>query len=140
MAPDDSQPDDDARLRALDREACMRLVGERGVGRYVFRGDRGPVALPVNYAVVDGDLLFRTSPESGMAARVPDAPVSFEVDRWNESARSGWSVLITGRIQRVSEGSVPDSWSDGPVPWPVGDHSVLLRLIPFQVTGRVLAA
>jgi uncharacterized protein len=125
-------------LRSLETDACMRLVGERGIGRFVFRSERGPVAFPVNYAVADGDLFFRTSPESGLAAEVPDAPVSFEVDHWNESTRSGWSVLITGRVQRVGEDAEPELWSDGPTPWPAGDHSVLLHLIPLQVSGRAL--
>jgi uncharacterized protein len=128
-----------APLRDLEPGACMRLVGQRGVGRYVFRSERGPVALPVNYAVVDGDFLFRTSPESGFVAGVPDAPVSFEVDRWDEGTRSGWSVLVTGRIQQVPEGCDFDRSSEGPTPWPAGDHSVLLRLIPRQITGRFLA-
>lgn len=128
------------RLRDLAADACMRLVGERGVGRFVFRARRGPVALPVNYSVVGGNLWFRTGAGSELAADVPDAPVSFEVDRWDESLRSGWSVLITGRVQRVPEADGPQDWSEGPAPWPAGDHSVLLRLIPLQVTGRLLAA
>jgi hypothetical protein len=97
------------------------------------------VALPVNYTVIDGDVVFRTATDNAIDQNSSDAPVSFEVDHIDEVSGEGWSVLLTGRLHRFDE--TPDPGGDNdPVPWAGGDRPVLLRLTPRERSGRRISA
>lgn len=123
-------------LEALSRDESERLIASGGVGRVALVEDRGPVAFPVNFAVVDGDIVFRTA--EGSAEAVGDGnSLGFEVDQLDEAMREGWSVLVTGRVRRVRD---PEELARvralGVSPWAGGDRSAYLRLTPEEVTGR----
>lgn len=62
----------------------------------VVNVDGVPVALPVNFALLDDDIVFRSSPGTKLSAAVEGAVVGFEVDRIDPVFESGWSVLIQG--------------------------------------------
>ena len=47
---------------------CRDLLVPGGVGRFLFVADRGPVAVPVNYRMLGGDIVFRTSESGSVAA------------------------------------------------------------------------
>jgi Pyridoxamine 5'-phosphate oxidase len=102
LPPGEGRPSPHPRLEALSEEECARLLAAGGVGRFVFTTDRGPEAVPVNYRIMDGDVVFRVAADSSLAAVSDVAPVSFEVDRVDEAMSAGWSVLVTGRVRRVS--------------------------------------
>ena len=82
-------------LKELTAKECADLVAPGGIGRVVFWSSRGPVALPVNYRVLDGDIIFRTSEDSILSAHDHDVEVSFEVDQIDDALTEGWSVLMT---------------------------------------------
>ena len=67
---------------------------------------RLPAIIPVNYRVIDGAVVFWTSPGSKMSAAAEGAVVAFEVDDYQLADRSGWSVLVVGRAE-VADRSVP---------------------------------
>jgi nitroimidazol reductase NimA-like FMN-containing flavoprotein (pyridoxamine 5'-phosphate oxidase superfamily) len=50
----------DEGLELLSEEECVDLLRTGGVGRVGVTIAGLPVILPVNYACVDGDVLFRT--------------------------------------------------------------------------------
>ena len=79
----------------LTAKECADLVAPGGIGRVVFWSSRGPVALPVNYRVLDGDIIFRTSEDSILSAHDHDVEVSFEVDQIDDALTEGRSVLMT---------------------------------------------
>ena len=79
---------------------------------------------------VDGDsVLFRVAPYSGLARHLPDALVAFEVDDLDDFTRTGWSVVLRGRIQTVESDDLPAPEAR-PTPWPEGQRSLHLRLTP----------
>ena len=82
-------------LDVLSREECELHLAGGGVGRFVFLAPQGPVALPVNFRYLDGDVLFRTRPKGALAAAA-GTTVSVEVDRIDDAMSEGWSVLVTG--------------------------------------------
>lgn len=124
-------------LMELDEAECWELLGTREVGRIAYVDDRGPVAVPVTF-VADGEsVLIRVSPYSGLARHLPDALAAFEVDELNDFTRSGWSVVLRGRIQTVESDDLPAPEAR-PTPWPEGQRSLHLRLTPDSVTGRRL--
>jgi hypothetical protein len=66
--------------------------------------------------------------------------VSFEVDRVDEAMSEGWSVLVTGRVRRVSPDELRQIEKLAVEPWAGGQRSVYLRLETHEVTGRRIQA
>ena len=123
-------------LENMNERECRRLLAPGGVGRFVFTTRRGPVAVPVNYRMVEGDVVFRTAEDTSLTTVSDAEPVSFEVDRVDEAMSEGWSVLVTGRVRRVSADEFRQLEKLGVEPWAGGQRSVYLRLEPREVTGR----
>jgi transcriptional regulator with XRE-family HTH domain len=124
-------------LQPMPEAECRRLLGRGGIGRIVFAEARGPVALPVNYRLVDGDIVFRTEADSPIMATVGAGAVGFEVDRIDDAMTAGWSILATGGVRRVDDAAErAELAARGPQPWAEGDRDVYLRLSPELVSGR----
>lgn len=122
---------------SLSPADCERLVGDRGIGRFVFDSERGPVALPVNYLMVDGDVVFRTASDTSIDRVDPESAVGFEVDAIDDAMGNGWSVLFTGNVQRVeAPADIRRLEALGLDPWAGGQRDVLLRLVPVERSGR----
>jgi uncharacterized protein len=128
------------RLIELGSDECWRLLGGEPVGRVVYADDHGPLAVPVNFAVEDGTLLFRTSPASALARHLRETPAcAFEVDRIDTRLRSGWSVLARGSAALVRHPAA-GSDAEASTPWPGGSRHLLIRITPSELTGRRLLA
>lgn len=89
---------DDAGLSVLLPRECLQLLEAHlpKVGRLGIVHDGRPDVLPVNYAVIDGEVVFRTGLGEKLAAAIHNAPVAFEVDAIDESWQEGWSVVVHG--------------------------------------------
>ena len=123
-------------LEVLSEEECAQLLAAGGVGRFVFTTDRGPIAVPVNYRVMDGDVVFRVDADTILATVSDSDRVSFEVDRVDEAMSTGWSVLVTGRVRRVSPDEFRRLEDLGIEPWAGGHRSVFLRIEQRHLSGR----
>jgi transcriptional regulator with XRE-family HTH domain len=135
--PGQADPSRQPVLTALDLESCRALIRPGGVGRIVFSEPRGPVALPVNFRVVDGDVVFRTAPLPELTSSLPLEHVSFEVDHIDEALTEGWSVLISGHGQVIVDPSeLQRAQAAGVTPWAGGERDVYIRIVPREVTGR----
>ena len=80
------------RLSELTRDECMSLLATAVVGRVGLSVDALPVVLPVNFAVSDQDIVFRTVEGTKFHAAAAGAVVAFEADAYEPSGRSGWSA------------------------------------------------
>lgn len=89
------------RLEALSIDDCLALLPTRLVGRAAVVRDGVPVVLPVNYAFVDGAVVFRTGTGALLDAAAAGAHIAFQVDDIDEHTHRGLSVLVTGRAQEV---------------------------------------
>jgi len=116
---------------------CYRLIAPGGVGRIAFGTGSGPVVLPVNYAVVTGTVVVRTS-EGTMIDGHANDQVAFEVDHLDEALSQGWSVLVRGPAHRVMHpAELRHLQQDATIwPWPGGERDVYVRIVPDKVTGR----
>jgi nitroimidazol reductase NimA-like FMN-containing flavoprotein (pyridoxamine 5'-phosphate oxidase superfamily) len=96
-----------------------------------------PAVLPVNFAVVAGTIVVRTSEGTAIAGHA-DAQVAFEIDHLDEALSQGWSVLARGRAHHVTHpAELQIVRHDAAIwPWPGGDRDVYVRLIPDIITGR----
>jgi len=133
----DSVPGGTPILSVLDGETCLRHLGDTGIGRLVFDGDQGPVALPVNYRKVGADFVFRTGDGSILAAVRAGGPTSLEVDHLDDVLGEGWSVLLTGRCVEITDPEEIERIDAlGIHPWAGGDRHHAVRFAPEEMTGR----
>ena len=124
-------------LDTLDRDECRELIRRGGVGRVVFTEPRGPVALPVNFRILDDDVVFRTMSDSPLVAPVRQERISFEVDHLDEALTEGWSVLISGSAHVVDDpDELAQAESLGVAPWAGGPRDTYIRIVTGEVTGR----
>lgn len=94
----------DRTIEELSPSECVALLAGIPVGRIVFLDGEQPVALPFNYAVHDGSVVFKTVAGSRVdAVREAGEPVSFEVDEYDTTRFVAWSVLVKGHLELVSE-------------------------------------
>jgi nitroimidazol reductase NimA-like FMN-containing flavoprotein (pyridoxamine 5'-phosphate oxidase superfamily) len=125
-------------LDVLSREECEAHLAGGGVGHFVFVAPQGPIALPVNFRFLDGDVVFHTRAEGGLAAAA-GSTVSFEVDHIDEAMSEGWSVLITGRAQLVDDPAQLDRLAElGIEPWPGGHREAVIRVGAETISGRAI--
>jgi len=124
-------------IEQLAPDECAALVAPGGIGRFIFVDDRGPIAWPVNFRILDGDVVFRTESGSRVLDRLATADTSFEVDRLDEALTEGWSVLMTGQSRLITDPAERTlAGALGVRPWAGGPHDAYVRLSPRTVTGR----
>ena len=132
------------RMLELSREECLELLASNHFGRLAVRlGDDLPVIRPVNYRFDDRSqsVVFRTAGDSKFHALLRSAKAAFEIDGVDESSRTGWSVIIRGvtdevtnaaEVQRLDRLGL-DPWAPGPKrhwmcirAWTVGGRRIVL--------------
>jgi nitroimidazol reductase NimA-like FMN-containing flavoprotein (pyridoxamine 5'-phosphate oxidase superfamily) len=87
----------------MSDDECRALLATAQIGRVVLSIDALPAALPVNYRLIDDAIVFRTAPGTKLTAALRHTVVGFEVDEIDRATRSGWSVLVVGTSDVVSE-------------------------------------
>ena len=127
------------KLRALSPGECLDLLEPGGVGRVGVMSAEGIVMLPVNYAVAAKSVVFRTAPDTLLAAQA-HGPASFQCDCLDEANREGWSVLVQGHAHVVGDEREVLSLErrTGLEPWASGARDVWVRITPVRITGRRL--
>jgi uncharacterized protein len=129
------QPAD--RLELLDRQECFELLADVEVGRLGFVVDGQPRIEPVNYRLVDGDVVFMSRPGAKLDAAVHGQRVAFEIDAVEEWARAGWSVLAVGVASVVSDPvQLADLAAQGAEAWAPTSELSVVRIAVADVTGR----
>jgi transcriptional regulator with XRE-family HTH domain len=125
-------------LKNLTPDECRQLVAPGGVGRFLFvEAGRGPVAVPVNFRMDGGDVVFRTGGESSVMEGAGEQQVSFDVDHLDDALGEGWSVLLSGSSAIITDPAELDqARALGIQPWAGGDRPVYVRITVRQVTGR----
>jgi nitroimidazol reductase NimA-like FMN-containing flavoprotein (pyridoxamine 5'-phosphate oxidase superfamily) len=129
----------------LAEEQCLALIAPGGIGRIAYSSRFGPAVLPVNYALQDGAIVFRTAENgpvdedlrTGIAGA--DYRVAFEIDNIDLAAREGWSVLIHGPAHRVTGEGEDAVRASGVEPWAPGDRELFVQIVPSRITGRRLS-
>ncbi|APY85435.1 pyridoxamine 5'-phosphate oxidase family protein [Streptomyces alfalfae] len=127
-------------FRALDRQECLRLLAKAPVGRVVYTRQALPAVLPVNFSLdTDASVLLCTSPGSDLVAAIDDVVVAFEADEFDAVARSGWSVVVTGRATVVTDPAEHERLArTGPRSWMPLHDAAFVRIESEMVTGREL--
>lgn len=93
---------DPKRLRELPRSLSLRLLGSVPMGRIVFTMNALPAIRPINHVVVDGDVVMRCHGGAALLHAIGQV-VAFEADQIDPETRTGWSVIVTGKAERVDD-------------------------------------
>ena len=125
-------------LEILSRDECMRLLASSRVGRIGLTSSALPVVLPVNFTVWRDAIVVRTTAGTKLDAAARSAVVAFEADETDRVERGGWSVVVTGVAEKVTD---PDDIAElraadaGTAPWSAeGDH--FIRISTEIISGR----
>ena len=130
----------DEGLEALTEEQCRELLAAGLVGRVGVTIHGLPVIMPVNYALVDGDIVFRTSDGTKLQAATEHAVIAFQVDTHDAASHSGWSVQAIGRSSIVMDEQEQAALDQFEItPWAGGERNKYIRLRPELTTGRRIA-
>jgi nitroimidazol reductase NimA-like FMN-containing flavoprotein (pyridoxamine 5'-phosphate oxidase superfamily) len=132
--PPGQGPDPARELVKMTDEECHAHLRLHLVGRVAALDTPDPFVLPVNYVMLDRDVVLRTGVDSPLATIT--GPVLFEVDEIIEEARIGWSVLVRGTAEHLDHSS--PSAEDATSPWPKIREEVSIRIRTRRVTGRRL--
>jgi hypothetical protein len=124
------------RLLDLDPDECWTLAATQPVGRLAWTGPDGPTVVPVNFEVTGGCVHVRTAAYSALARECDDSRVAFQVDRFDETSRSGWSVLMRGHAHLQYGHGGHDGGDADPDVWPTGSRALRVTVDVDQLTGR----
>ena len=127
----------DEGLELLDEHEAFGLLSAGEIGRIGLNVGGVPAIFPVNYRVIDGAVVVRTSPGTKLSAAIAGAIVAFEVDEVDFERRAGWSVLIVGQAE-VLRGLRPtlDVIESGLEPFVDGPRIAMIRITPTSISGR----
>lgn len=124
-------------LEVLPRSTCLELLGRVTVGRLALNVGPLPVVLPVNFHLLDGDIVVRTAAGSKLYAAISDALVAFEADEVDPTTHSGWSVLVRGHAPEIADPEeLEEARAHAPMPWGSPRADRFLRLRVERVSGR----
>ena len=129
----------DEGLELLTEEQARKLLTGGEIGRIGITVGGLPAIFPVNYRMIDGAIVFRTAPGSKLSAAAEGAVVAFEVDDYQLTDRSGWSVLAVGRAEVVHDLDVTFKVLAADLePFADGSRSAIVRIEPTFLSGRRL--
>ena len=135
-----AEPAQDMVIEELSQTECLRLLAAHEVGRVAVVVDGRPVILPVNYRTDDGTVVFRTDAGTKLQGAAM-SHVAFEIDEIDQDSHEGWSVLLEGVGQDITD--TVDARSEElrilPVsPWAPGDKAYWIKVVPRGLSGRSL--
>jgi nitroimidazol reductase NimA-like FMN-containing flavoprotein (pyridoxamine 5'-phosphate oxidase superfamily) len=124
-------------IEIIDRSECLRLLAADDFGRIGVLDGGHPLILPVNYAM-DGDVVvFRTG--EGTKLDAIRGPACFEIDGHDGEAHTGWSVVVRGRLEEVTQHQqdLYERLKDLASPWSTdAEKAHVLRIVPASIRGR----
>jgi nitroimidazol reductase NimA-like FMN-containing flavoprotein (pyridoxamine 5'-phosphate oxidase superfamily) len=125
-------------FESLSRERGLALLEQVEIGRAIFTIGALPAVAPVTFALHAGDVVICTGHGSRLARNADGQVLAFEVDELDGTTRTGWSVVVTGVAQIVTDAAERALLQRVVVPWVPGQQDTFIRLTPTLVTGRLI--
>ncbi|MEY9951594.1 pyridoxamine 5'-phosphate oxidase family protein [Leifsonia sp. EB34] len=119
----------------LSEDNCWAILEKRSFGRVGLSADNQPEIFPVDYAVTEREVVFRTADGTKLRHLTANSAVAFEVDE--RDGEDAWSISLRGtarvlhdptQIRRVEQLSWPD--------WVPTQTYVYVAIDPHIISGR----
>lgn len=129
--------DSNAGLDVLTDDECRDLLARSPIGRIaVHLAERSPAIFPINYVFDEHHIVFRTD-RSSIVHQADQLTVAFEIDGIDRVYHLGWSVLVVGTLEEVTDPSELVALATLPLgPWAPGPKACWMRIRPDSITGR----
>lgn len=126
-------------LYELSRAECLALLrGNLYLGRIGYVVEGVPVIVPVNF-VLDGEtVVFCTAKGSKLSWLSNHSRIAFQADEGHDLAESGWSVLIRGTAEEITDPAEVRALRRGPRSWAVPSAEHWVRITIDRISGRRL--
>lgn len=128
-------------FRPLDRPDCLWRLTHAVVGRVAWAGCGGrAVLVPVNF-VVDGPGVVFLTPGAGHVVEAVRSRtrLTFEADGTGPAANEGWSVLLSGRPEIITDHRKVRWLERHPLAaWARAPHRRFVRIPAEEITGHVM--
>jgi uncharacterized protein len=127
-------PDDHPVLK-LTEDQCWKLLEGTQHGRLVGVVGGRPDIFPVNIAVRDGSVFFRTAPGTKLAEIAINDNVLIEAD--GILSDQAWSVVVRGsaRLLETSK-EIAAAETLNLSPWVPGLKEQFVKVTPYEINGR----
>jgi nitroimidazol reductase NimA-like FMN-containing flavoprotein (pyridoxamine 5'-phosphate oxidase superfamily) len=125
-------------MEALSRSESLGLLSSQTICRVVFSSEGLPMAFPVNTIVKEADVFFCSAPGSKLDKAIAHSVMTIEADHWNQLSHTGWSVLVTGRSEMVTDNALSSAVRRELEAWAPGPHDQVVRVPSTYVSGRRL--
>lgn len=123
-------------LEILARAECDALLKTQRVGRVGVCSGR-PGVFPVLYALLDGDVVFRTAPGEKLIAAALHRELVFEIDSFDTAACTGWSVNVLGIAEEIEDpAELARAEALDLQPWAGEVRDRYVRIRAVEVSGR----
>lgn len=130
-------------LIEIPAEECAERLASSELGRLGVVASGRPEIFPVNhvYDRESGCVVFPTKSGTKLFAALDWPWVAFEVDGLEPDGDGGWSVLVVGRAEEVTDPSEIERIAPTRrVLWAAGSGTRWVRIVPSKVTGRQISA
>lgn len=122
----------------LTIDECLELLHRGVFGRVALSTPMGPRIVPVNYAMYEDAIVFRTTPYSELGTYGWNTDLAFEIDHVDYEKHQGWSVVAVGRASLIEDphelNDIRTRWD--PTPWAAGRRHLYIRIDWRDLTGR----
>jgi hypothetical protein len=86
------------------------------------------------------DIVFRIAPATLLNSAVTGTVVAFEADDLDRDGAEGWSVLVVGRAELITDPVEIEAARRLPlVPWSTEEHDLFVRIPADLLSGRSFA-
>jgi len=97
-------------LEHIPEAECLEMLARNRLGRIAFFAAGQQEIFPVNYALKADTVVLRTAPGTKLSC-APGAQVAFEIDQYDPETGIGWSVVVHGEAQDVTDAGDDFSWA-----------------------------
>lgn len=123
-------------LGVLTEQQCFELLDTARLGRIALTNRALPIILPVAFARLDDDLIFRVGEGALSKAAQMGQVVCFEVDWADDRFDSAWSVAAIGQLSFLEEPErVRRAERLHLIPWSAECDS-FVQMTPQMISGR----
>lgn len=123
-------------LGLLEEQECIRLLGRAKLGRIALSVGALPAIYPIRFALLGRDPVFRTHPQAGLVEATSGNVVCLQADDADPDTEHGWSVMVTGPAEVLTDRDLLAEARGLPLrPW-VGDADAFVRIGAVMVSGR----